>query len=111
MIELKQIVKSFIVNAKPIPILNIEEWHVERGERIALIGQSGSGKSTLLHLLGGVLAADSGEIRVNGRSLHQCSESQRDEYRARQIGYVFQDFHLISFLTARQNVELILPKQ
>jgi putative ABC transport system ATP-binding protein len=110
MIELNNISKSFFVNGKPLPIIRINHWSVESAERIALIGPSGCGKSTLLHLLSGVLSVDSGEINVNGYHLHQASEAQRDRFRAKQIGYIFQDFHLLSALTAKQNVELILPK-
>ncbi|OXM85179.1 ABC transporter ATP-binding protein [Paenibacillus rigui] len=109
MIEIRQVQKSFRVGGSRLPILQIPEWSVGQGERIALIGPSGSGKSTLLHLLGGVIAADSGQITVGGHALHTYSEAQRDRFRAEQVGYIFQDFHLISSLTARQNVELVLP--
>ena len=53
---------------------------------------------------------DQGEIWVNGLPLHTYSESKRDRYRAEHVGYIFQDFHLISSLTAKQNVELIVPQ-
>lgn len=111
MIMLHQVSKAFSVNGKLLPILRVNHWSMEAGERIALIGPSGSGKSTLLHLLSGVIAVDSGEITVAGHAIHQYTEAQRDSYRAEQIGYIFQDFHLISSLTARQNVELVLPKE
>ncbi|TBL77479.1 ABC transporter ATP-binding protein [Paenibacillus thalictri] len=94
-----------------LPILHVRHWRVEAGERIALTGPSGSGKSTLLHLLGGVMAPDSGEIIVDGEALHLYSEAKRDRYRAQKVGYIFQDFHLISSLTARQNVELVAPRK
>jgi putative ABC transport system ATP-binding protein len=110
MIELKEVSKFFTVNGERLPILNVKHWQVDAGERIALIGPSGSGKSTLLHLLSGVMTPDSGEINVAGKGIHQFSEAKRDQYRAQQVGYIFQDFHLISSLTAKQNVELILPK-
>lgn len=111
MIEMRQVNKTFVVQGKELPILKIPQWSVASGERIALIGPSGSGKSTLLHLLSGVMTADSGEIYVSGNALHTYSESQRDRYRSQNVGYIFQDFHLIPSLSARQNVEIVLPKQ
>ncbi|WP_282937227.1 ABC transporter ATP-binding protein [Paenibacillus sp. RC67] len=111
MITLMNVRKSFVMDGAESPILHIPHWFVEKGQRLALIGPSGSGKSTLLHLLGGVLTPDSGEITIDNNPLHRYSEAQRDQYRARQVGYIFQDFHLISSLTAKQNVELVMPKQ
>ncbi|GGI43526.1 ABC transporter ATP-binding protein [Paenibacillus marchantiophytorum] len=109
MIAIKGVTKSFAMHGKSLPILSVSDWQVEQGERIALTGPSGSGKSTLLHLLSGVMTPDQGEIWVHGLPIHQLSESKRDRYRAEHVGYIFQDFHLISSLTARQNVELIVP--
>ncbi|MFC5450272.1 ABC transporter ATP-binding protein [Paenibacillus aestuarii] len=109
MIQLEAVSKSFAMHGKTLPILQIPSWRVESGERIALIGPSGSGKSTLLHVLSGVIQPDLGEVWVDGEPLHQYKEAKRDQYRAKKVGYIFQDFHLISSLTARQNVELIVP--
>ncbi|MBE1446665.1 ABC transporter ATP-binding protein [Paenibacillus sp. OAS669] len=111
MITLTNVRKSFLLDGVESPILHIPHWFVDKGQRIALIGPSGSGKSTLLHLLGGVLAPDSGEMTIANHPLHRYSEAQRDQYRAKQVGYIFQDFHLISSLTAKQNVELVLPRE
>ncbi|NOU98916.1 ABC transporter ATP-binding protein [Paenibacillus planticolens] len=110
MIEIKGITKSFTIHGKSLPILNVSQWQVQQGDRLALLGPSGSGKSTLLHLLSGVMQPDQGEIWVNGLPLHTYSESKRDRYRAEHVGYIFQDFHLISSLTVKQNVELIVPQ-
>jgi len=109
MIEMKQVAKSFVVQGRRVPILSIPRWTVDAGERIALTGPSGSGKSSLLHLLSGVMTADSGEILVAGHALHRFTEAQRDRFRARQVGYIFQDFHLLPSLTARQNVAMTMP--
>ncbi|KUP25475.1 ABC transporter ATP-binding protein [Paenibacillus sp. DMB5] len=91
-----------------MPILDIPEWNVEKGERVAITGPSGSGKSTLLHLVSGILRADSGSIIVDGQPLHELAEAKRDAFRASRIGYVLQDFHLIPSLTARQNIEIAM---
>lgn len=109
MISIRQLSKGFSVQGKQIPILNIPYWDVAAGEKIAIIGPSGSGKSTLLHLLAGIISPDKGEIHVLSTPLHQLTEAKRDQYRARHIGYIFQDFHLIPSLTAKQNIELVLP--
>lgn len=110
MIHLADVRKSFAVQQHKLPILHVEEWTVEEGERIALLGPSGSGKSTVLHLLSGVMKADAGEISVCGAPLHRLSEAERDRFRANRIGYIMQDFHLIPSLTAAENVELVLGK-
>jgi putative ABC transport system ATP-binding protein len=72
----------------------------------AVMGQSGSGKSTLLHLLAALDRPDRGEIFVSGQAVHSLTERAATAFRRRQIGIVFQQFNLISTLTARENVEL-----
>lgn len=107
MIRIQQVEKSFKLQQQLVPIIRIADWSVPQGERMALLGPSGSGKSTLLHLVGGVLPSDQGQLEVGGQIVSAMSESERDRFRAEMIGYVFQDFHLISSLTAVQNVELV----
>ena len=81
---------------------------VERGDFLAVTGPSGSGKSTLLHLLGGVDLPTSGEVLFLGRNLAELSVEARAALRLRQVGLVFQRFHLLPMLTAIENVELPL---
>lgn len=107
MIHIQQLRKSYHTGHQLLPILDIEEWFVEQGEQIALLGPSGSGKSTLLYLLSGVLPCDEGACHILDHPLHQMNEMMRDRFRARHIGIIFQDFHLISSLTAKQNIELV----
>lgn len=107
MIQLHQVRKSYRNQQQLLPILDIPHWQVAQGERIALLGPSGSGKSTLLYLLCGVLAADEGTCMVGNEALHRMSELERDHFRAKHVGIIFQDFHLISSLTAKQNIELV----
>lgn len=108
MIRIVDLEKTFQIDGQSFPILQIPEWNVEKGEQIALLGPSGSGKSTLLHIIGGVLTADKGEVAVANQPVSKMNESERDTFRAKYIGYIFQDFHLIPSLTAKQNVELVL---
>jgi putative ABC transport system ATP-binding protein len=90
------------------PLLRIPGFRVARGERVFLRGPSGSGKSTLLGLIGGVLTADAGAVRVLGRSLHEMSAAERDRFRGEHLGFVFQMFNLIPYLSVRDNVLLAL---
>lgn len=86
--------------------LYIEHWQVQPGQQVFLQGQSGSGKSTLLNLLSGVLTAKSGEINILGQDLCQMSGRERDRFRAKHIGVVFQTFNLIAYLSVIKNIEL-----
>jgi putative ABC transport system ATP-binding protein len=76
------------------------------GERVAVMGPSGCGKSTLLHLLGGLDRSSSGELWIHGRRIGQLSERALAEMRRKEVGFVFQMFHLMEELTAQENVEL-----
>jgi putative ABC transport system ATP-binding protein len=108
LLQIHDLKKQFRVDGRNVPILDIPEWSVEKGENVAITGPSGSGKSTLLHLISGILLADSGGIVVDGKPLRELTEAKRDVFRASNIGYVLQDFHLIPSLTARQNVEIAM---
>jgi putative ABC transport system ATP-binding protein len=82
------------------------DLEVARGETVAIMGPSGCGKSTLLHLLGGLDRPSSGELWLDKKRIDQLSERGLANLRRRQIGFVFQAFHLMDELTARENVEL-----
>ncbi len=87
-------------------VLDIPLMHVARGERLFLQGPSGSGKSTLLGLLGGVLIAQYGSTEVLGESLEKLSGAARDRFRADHIGFVFQMFNLLPYLSLIENITL-----
>ena len=87
-------------------VLDIPELALERGERAFLFGPSGSGKTTLLGVLAGVLEANEGEVSVLGENLASLSGAQRDAFRAEHIGYVFQMFNLIPYLSVLDNIAL-----
>lgn len=88
------------------PVINIPNWSVPAGEHVFLHGPSGSGKSTLLNLLSGMTGADQGSVMVLGQPLDQMNQRQRDRFRAENIGYVFQQFNLIPYLNAIENIRL-----
>jgi putative ABC transport system ATP-binding protein len=90
-------------------LLDVERFTVERGERVFLKGPSGSGKSTLLGLVGGVLTPRSGTVSLLGTKLNDLDASGRDRFRGEHLGFIFQMFNLIPYLTVRENV--LLPLQ
>ncbi|MBB3104626.1 ABC transporter ATP-binding protein [Azomonas macrocytogenes] len=87
-------------------LLDIPEFRLVRGETLFLRGPSGSGKTTLLGLLGGVQRASRGRVRLLEEDLGRLSSGARDRFRANHIGYIFQQFNLLPFLSVRENVEL-----
>lgn len=87
-------------------VLNIEHWSVAEGQQVFVHGPSGSGKSTLLNLISGLAPCTEGQVSVLGERLDLMSGRQRDRFRANHIGYVFQRFNLIPYLSAIDNIEL-----
>lgn len=88
------------------PVLDIPFWQVNRGSQVFLKGSSGSGKSTLLNFVAGVLSAPPGVMRVLDQDLAAFSSHQRDRFRSRHIGMVFQQFNLIPYLSVLDNIKL-----
>jgi putative ABC transport system ATP-binding protein len=87
-------------------VIAIDQLSIARGETVFLHGPSGSGKTTLLGLLAGVLQASSGHVKVLGQDFSTMSSGARDAFRARHLGYVFQMFNLIPYLSVRENILL-----
>jgi putative ABC transport system ATP-binding protein len=88
------------------PVVHIESLSVARGERLFLFGPSGSGKTTLLGLLAGVLTPDAGRIEIDGVDIATLSSRPRDRFRGDRIGYLFQLFNLIPYLSVSENITL-----
>jgi len=86
--------------------LDISELSINQGESVAIIGPSGSGKTTLLNLICGVSRPQSGDIQINGRSLHAQSEKEVRQYRLSHIGMVFPSFELLEYLNVFDNILL-----
>ncbi len=86
--------------------LSIDDLSVGLGERVVIIGPSGCGKTTLLHLAAGILLPKQGSIMIDGCQLSGLSDSQRREFRVRNIGLVFQEFELLEYLTVLDNILL-----
>lgn len=90
-------------------VLNIPEFRMERGQHAFLYGPSGSGKTTLLGLIAGVLEVQQGNLKVLGTDLGSLSPAKRDAFRSTHLGYIFQLFNLITYLSVEENI--ILPCQ
>ena len=107
-IELNNVVKNYAKGAEVVHVLQDVNLSLETGDFLALMGPSGSGKSTLLNLIGGIDQPTSGRVVVAGSELGSMSSSQLAKWRSETIGFVFQFYNLLPFLTAERNVELPL---
>jgi len=107
-ISLKEIHKSYKIGPVNVEILKGVNMTIKKGEMIAIVGQSGCGKSTLMNIIGLLDTPNSGTFRLEGRKVGELSDNELSEFRNKKIGFVFQQFNLLSRLTALQNVGLPL---
>ena len=110
-LSVDEVSKEFASPAGTIEVLRGVNLSVSEGETVAIVGESGSGKSTLLSLLAGLDVPTRGEVRVDGEDLARLAEAELARFRARRLGIVFQQFHLMSGLSALENVSLPLELQ
>ena len=108
MIELKNICKSFTLGEETIKALDNINFSVEKGEFVSIIGPSGSGKSTLMNILGLLDVADSGEYILDDVMIKSAKENNLAEIRNKKIGFIFQNFNLLTKLNAIENVQVPL---
>src|SRR5439155_9000067 len=102
----RDLCKDYPMNGETVHALRGVSLQVDRGEYVAIVGPSGCGKSTLLQLLGGIDVASSGSVELLGTRLDTLSDRELTRLRLIRLGFVFQRFHLLSVLSARENVEL-----
>jgi len=107
-LEAREVVKSYRVGESTVNAVDDVSMRLHQGEFVALVGPSGSGKTTMLALLAGLLRPTSGSILIGGQELAGMSESDRARFRRRNIGFTFQANNLVPYLTALENVELML---
>ncbi len=107
-VSLQHIVKSYRRGDQIVPVLSDIHFDINEGEFLALMGPSGSGKSTLLNLIAGIDKPDSGAILIHDLDITQLSEGELADWRAQNIGFIFQFYNLMPVLTAFENVELPL---
>ena len=106
MIEVQHVNKTFILGDSEVRALNDINLRIEQGDYLSVMGPSGSGKSTLLNMLGLLDRPDSGRYLLNDVDTMSLGENERARLRREQIGFVFQSYHLIARLSARENIEM-----
>ncbi len=107
-LETKAVSKIYPSDSGPITAVDNVSLCLAAGEFVGLVGPSGSGKTTMLAMLAGLLTPTAGQIIIAGHDLSAMGEAQRAKFRREKIGFTFQENNLISFLTAQENVELML---
>lgn len=105
-IEVKNIVKEYIMGEVKIRAVDGISFEVDTGELVVVLGPSGAGKSTVLNILGGMDFPSSGEVWVNGKDISKFNRNELTMYRRKHIGFVFQFYNLMPNLTALENVEI-----
>ena len=106
-LELADVVRRYPqADGSELTVLDSVNLTVEAGETVSVAGRSGSGKSTLLHVAAGIEVPSEGTVRLGGRELAGLSDPERSRLRGRFVGFVFQFFHLVPYLTVRENVLL-----
>jgi putative ABC transport system ATP-binding protein len=108
LVEIRHLTKSYHRGGQIVPVLTDITLDIQAGDFTALMGPSGSGKSTLLNLIAGIDKPDSGLLHVAGLDITQLSEAELADWRAANIGFIFQFYNLMPVLTAIENVELPL---
>jgi putative ABC transport system ATP-binding protein len=108
LVEIREVTKEYQKGGEKITPLDAVDLRIEKGDLVSLMGASGSGKSTLMNLIAGIDQVTSGQITVQGTDITKLSRGRLADWRAANIGYVFQTHNLIPVLTAYENVELPL---
>ena len=88
------------------PTVDIKKWRIDKGQSVFLYGRSGSGKSTLLNIIAGILEPQQGSVNILGQDITHLSQVQKDRFRARHMGVIFQQFNLIPYLSVVDNIQL-----
>ena len=108
MLRCESLTQTYLSGGRELTVLQDIGFELEDGGFLAIVGPSGSGKTTLLGLLAGLDRPSRGRVLLEGQDLSQLSEDQRAQLRGQKVGFVFQSFHLIPTLTARENVQVPL---
>lgn len=103
-LDLQNVSKTYQSGSRKLTVLDQVTFSIQAGETIAIVGPSGSGKTTLLGLCAGLDSSSTGSVVLNGEALENLNEDQRAAVRSRDVGFIFQNFQLLSTLTALENV-------
>ena len=106
-IEMTDINKGYMLGEETVPVLKNIRFRVEKGEFVAILGPSGSGKTTLMNIIGCMDVADSGEYYLEGNAIHEMEETELNDVRNKEIGFIFQNYQLIPTYNILQNI--IMP--
>ncbi len=106
MIELSEVTKRYYKNETIFTALDNIDLTINKGDYLLINGMSGAGKSTLLYIIGGLIKPDKGIARFNGKDIYTMDSKERDIYRKKHVGFVFQQFHLMPYLTVYDNIKL-----
>jgi putative ABC transport system ATP-binding protein len=107
LIEFKNVKKTYNIGEKSFNALDGASFEINKGEFVVVLGPSGAGKSTLLNLIGGMDKSTSGEIIVGGKTISDYNDNKLTDYRAKNIGFIFQFYNILPTLTVFENVELV----
>ena len=108
MITMKDINKGYMLGEERLSILKDINFHVDKGEYVAILGPSGSGKTTLMNIIGCMDVMDSGEYYLDGMAIHETRQDDLTQVRNRKIGFIFQNYHLIPTYNIMQNITMPL---
>jgi putative ABC transport system ATP-binding protein len=108
MLKMEEVSKSYLHRGQTVKALDGATFHISKGDFVSVVGPSGSGKSTLLLMLGGMLSPSSGRVLLEGQSIYDLDSDSRARVRKEKIGFVFQTFNLVPYLTALENVQVPL---
>lgn len=106
MLEVNNLTKIYSKNGNSFTALDEVTFKIERGEFVAVTGPSGSGKSTLLHTIGGLIRPDKGHVLYNGKDVYAFNNQEANQYRRKNVSFVFQQFHLMPYLTVFENIKI-----
>ncbi len=106
-VELKKVSKTYKIGENKFKALDNIDLEINKGEFVVILGPSGAGKSTLLNLIGGMDTPTEGSIKIDGEEISKYTESQLSDYRAENIGFIFQFYNILPTLTVLENVELV----
>jgi putative ABC transport system ATP-binding protein len=104
MLAIQNITKTYRKGTQTFIALDDVSFEVDKGDFLSVIGHSGSGKSTLLNVIGGLIHPDSGKVLYNEEDIYAMGSARLDDYRKQKIGFVFQQFHLVPYLTVTENI-------
>ena len=106
-VELKKVSKTYKIGENEFKALDNIDLEINKGEFVVILGPSGAGKSTLLNLIGGMDTPTNGSIKIDGEEISKYTEGQLSDYRAENIGFIFQFYNILPTLTVLENVELV----